>query len=258
MENPPTITIAAVLLCGGRVPTSLAVYCRHRALLRVNGQLLLSALLKTLQHTVQISECVVVAPADSLAELTELSALTAPAGEKLVETMQSGVQALSELPFTHYLFITGDIPLVTAEGMTAFLDACLASEAALCYPIIPRVACEKRFPGARRTYVKIREGVFTGGNAILCSVEHLPRVYEIVEALYTARKNPLQLASILGWSTVARMLTGQLALPYLEAVASRLIKAPVRAIISNHAEIGFDIDKADDLAAVQRVMTPTG
>lgn len=258
MTNASSITIGAVLLCGGRVPPSLVAHCRHRALLRMNGQLLLSALLETLQNTAQISACVVVAPEDALLELKELPALTAPAGEKLIETMQVGIQALAEFQLTHYLFITGDIPLVTTEGMTGFINDCIVSEAALCYPIIPRESCEARFPGARRTYVKIREGIFTGGNAILCARENLPRVYEMVEALYSARKNPLQLASILGWSTVARMLTGQLTIPYLEAVASRLINAPVRAIISNHAEIGFDIDKADDLAAVQRMMDSTG
>lgn len=255
MKNSSSIIVGAVLLCGGKVPASLVSYCRHRALLRVNGQLLLSSLLNTLQNTPQISGCVVVAPEDALSELTELPAILSPAGDKLVETMRSGVQALSELPLTHILFVTGDIPLVTSQGMQVFLDDCFASEAALCYPIIPRQACEARFPGSYRTYVKIRDGVFTGGNAILCSCENLSAIYEIVEALYVARKNPLQLAKILGWSTVARMLTGQLTLSYLEKVASRLINAPVRAIITSHAEIGFDVDKEDDLRTVTRAMT---
>ena len=253
-----SIRIGAVLLCGGAVPPSLAGHCRHRALLRVQGRLLLALLLDTLRKSARVFDSVVVAPAEALAELEELTARTAPSGGKLVETMQAGVAVLAPMQPTHILFITGDIPLVTVEGLDGYLHASLASGAALSYPIIPKASCEQRFPGTRRTYVKIHEGVFTGGNAILCSQQHLPQVYALVEDLYAARKNPLKLAHILGWPTVLRMLTGQLTLPYLEAVASRLLAAPVRAIITESAEIGFDIDKAEDLTAVERALASCG
>ncbi|MHB9132137.1 MAG: NTP transferase domain-containing protein [Armatimonadota bacterium] len=246
--------IGAVVLAGGNVPAPLAHLCTHRALLNIRGRNILEYLLEALHGVSAILATAVVAPEGALAELDHLEAIKVPSGETLVENMQRGSQALAEHQVTHFLFITGDVPLVTAEGIQSYLEDSISSGAALTYPIIPKLASEKRFPSAKRTYVRIREGIFTGGNAIFTTARTLDHKHALIQSLYAARKEPLKLARLLGWSTILRLVTGTLTLPYLEAVAQRILGAPVRAIVTKYAEIGFDVDKAEDLAAVEKAV----
>ena len=60
------------------------------------------------------------------------------------------------------------------------------------------------------------------------------------------------MAKILGFSTIIKMLFGKLTIKGLEDVASRAIGAPVKAIISDDAGLGFDIDKPEDLETASR------
>jgi len=246
-----TPCIGAVVLAGGRVPASLAHLCRHRALLHIHGRVMVDYVADALQRAPSIRGIVTVAPAEALSELAHLPGQQLAAGDTLVTNMQLGARALDTIHPTHLLFITGDLPLITVEGIEQYIAASLASSAALTYPIIPRAASETRFPGAKRTYVRIHEGTFTGGNAICTDAHLLDDKHALIQSLYAARKQPLRLANILGWGTVWRLLLGSLTLPYLEAVATRILDAPVRAIITPYAEMGFDVDKPEDLAAVE-------
>lgn len=249
--------IGAVILAGGNVPATLSSYCAYRALLHVNGHLLLEYLLEALQAIPAVTRIAIVAPAETLEALAALPGEKVAASETLIDNMRRGAAALDGERITHNLFITGDVPLVTSEGIEDFLRASIDSGAALAYPIIPKAVSERRFPGARRTYVRLREGAFTGGNAILTSAHLLDDIYPIVQELYLARKNPLKLARIFGWPVFLHLLFGTLTLTYMESVAGRILQAPVRAIVTRFAEIGFDVDKAEDLAAVERAWTET-
>ncbi len=246
-----TSRIGAVVLAGGRVPASLASLCTHRGLLRLNGRYMLEYLVRALLASPSINGISVVSAPEVLEALPEMSYVKVSEGASLVENMLRGGRALADKQPSHLLFITGDIPLITAEGIEHYLAASLQSGAAFTYPIISRVVCEERFPGTHRTYVRIKEGTFTGGNAVFSTANLLDDKRDLIQGLYSARKQPFKLAQILGWGAVLRMLTGTLTLPYLEAVATRILAAPVRAIISPFAEIGFDVDKPADLHAVE-------
>lgn len=246
--------IGAVILAGGQVPSSLRQYCSSRAQLRVNNKYLLDYLLTALQSAPSIAQMVLVAPATSLEELQHLPGIHIATGHTLVENMQRGAEALAPYMVTHLLFITGDIPLITAEAIEDYLQASLNSGASLTYPIIPKECSEGLVPGAKRTYVHIRDGIFTGGNVVFTQSDFLTNKQTLIQSLYQARKNPLKLAGILGVTTIFRLLIGTLTLSYLEAVATRIMGAPIRAIITRHAEIGFDVDKVADLIATEQIL----
>ncbi len=245
--------IIAVVLAGGRVPAPLAPYCTHRALLRIDGRYMLEYVVQALRQAPSVQGIAVVSAPEVLAALPESPCVLVPEGDSLVENMQRGARALAELHPSHLLFITGDIPLITPEAIEHYLAASLQSGAALTYPIITRAVCVTGVPTAKRTYVRIREGTFTGGNAIFTTANLLDDKQALIQDLYRARKEIWRLANILGWSTVLRMLTGTLTLPYLESVGTRILAAPVRAIISPFAEIGFDVDKPEDIQSVEHV-----
>ncbi|MEI7834415.1 MAG: hypothetical protein WCJ56_14605, partial [bacterium] len=87
--------------------------------------------------------------------------------------------------------------------------------------------------------------------AVFAGADFFTDKQQLIEDVYNARKAPLKLVGLLGWGTLARFLAGTADLATLEQVASRILHAPARAIISHHAELGFDVDKPEDLAAVE-------
>lgn len=172
----------------------------------------------------------------------------------LLSNLEAGVEALSArglAPGERVIVATADIPLVTPAHLADVLDTA-PGDAALVYPVVQREACEAAFPGVQRTYARLREGSFTGGNVFLLDPrlvgEFLPRLRGVLDA----RKAPLRLAALIGPGTLLRLLARRLTVPALEAKVSVILGVKARALITGHAAIGTDVDKDADLALAER------
>lgn len=107
----------------------------------------------------------------------------------------------------------------------------------------------------RRTSLRVREGCFTGGNAMVVRPAFLARNVPLLESTFAARKQPLRLAGMVGWDLVFRallspVLPGLLPLSLLEERVGRLVGGRVAALEIPYPEIGADIDKPEDLAGI--------
>jgi GTP:adenosylcobinamide-phosphate guanylyltransferase len=230
-----THVVDAVVLAGGvdtgDIATELGVV--HRPLLAVGGRPIVARVLSALRGASRIGKVALVAPSPvQAAAPADAVDARVEAGDSFVDNMARGVEAI--IPGSdHLLVITGDLPLITPAAIDDFVRRSLASCAALCYSIIPKEASERQFPGGRRTYVRLREGAFTG-------------------------KHPLKMASVLGIGFIAGLLTHRLTLPYIEARIGAVIGGRAAAIISTYAELGFDVDKLDDLYLCRRVAASSG
>ncbi|MCA9791718.1 MAG: hypothetical protein KC910_07980, partial [Candidatus Eremiobacteraeota bacterium] len=72
-------------------------------------------------------------------------------------------------------------------------------------------------------------------------------------ALTYARKNPLKLASLLGWGTIASFLLRRLTITAAEQAVGRLLGGLTCAgIESPYAEVAFNIDDQISLAEARR------
>lgn len=247
--------VDAVVLAGGveRGPLAAQTGVLHRALLEVGGEPIVRRLAAALRGSVEVDRVALVAPPPVQAEVgDEAVDFRVPAGDSFVENIVNGVSA-SDPGNESVLVVTGDLPFLTPEAVNDFVRQSLASGAEVTYAIIPRESCERRFPGGHRTYVRLREGTFTGGNAVMLSRGFVARQRELLGRLYASRKNPLRLAGLLGVPFIVGLLTHRLRLPQLEARAAALVGARVAAIITAFADIGFDVDKPEDLALARRV-----
>lgn len=149
------------------------------------------------------------------------------------------------------LFVTSDIPWMTAPIVEAFLEKA-PHDVDVVYPIIPKEVAETRFPGTKRTYVRLREGVYTGGNLFLAKTAALPRLKERAETLLAHRKSPLTLARDVGVGLLIRLLLGRLSVHQVEQRVGGLLGISGRALIFPYAEAGVDVDKPEDLAMAER------
>lgn len=173
-------------------------------------------------------------------------------GADLMENVRRGIAALdqSAAGVERVLLITGDVPLISGPMLDRFLSAC-PEQADLCYPVVRRRDMEGRFPGAVRTYVRLRDGAFTGGNALLVRTASLDTALAWGQRLYGARKQPWRLAWMFGPGILWRVATRRATVDELEARLSALIGLAGRAIVTQDAEIALDVDKPADYRLVE-------
>jgi len=194
-----------------------------------------------------IERVVAVAP-----EGAELDADVVPAGGSIVDNFRRGARLL---PDDEILLAAGDAPLITGDALGRFVAACRHAGLAFGYPIVPRDACEAAFPGARRTYVHLRDGWFTGGNCFYLAPAAVAPALAWLERVYEARKKPLQLARLLGVGFVLRLALGRASVADAERLGQRLLGLPAGAVVcSADPGIGVDVDKPADFRLAERVL----
>jgi len=254
------MAIDAVVLAGGvdRGEIAARTGVAHRPLLEVGGRPIIQWELAALRGSAHIARVAVVAPeaVQSVVDEAGVDVRVTDTGSFLGNVV-AGIAALAGAG-KHVMLLTGDLPLVTAEALNDLVDQSLASGADACYPIIPRESCERWFPGGRRTYVRLREGAFTGGNGVVVTREFVETRKELIARLYSSRKNPVKLAAMLGLGFVFGLITGRLSLRQLEARAGKMVRARVAAVISSFPELGFDVDKLADLEVARQTASKEG
>ncbi len=160
----------------------------------------------------------------------------------LLANLEAGIHAVQG---EKVLVATGDMPFLTAEAVRWILQN--TPQAGFVYSIIAQKTIEERFPRMRRTYARIREGSFTGGNIVLIDKKLFFTALPLLKRALKLRKNPLALAQMIGFGTLLRVLLGRADIAGLEAKVSQIIGVPARALMTPYAEVGVDIDKEEDL-----------
>jgi GTP:adenosylcobinamide-phosphate guanylyltransferase len=247
--------VDAVVLAGGEDRGEIAAETGilHRPLLEVGGRPIVQRVLAALRGAISVDRVILVAPEPVQRVVGEEAVdVRVDAGDSFVDNILNGVEAAAAT-VDSVLIISGDLPLISPAAIDDLVHQAEAVRADLTYPIIPKESCERAFPGGRRTYVKVREGVYTGGNGVVAARDFMSLRRELIEGLYQSRKNPVKLATMFGLRFVVGLLLGRLALPQLQERAGKIVAARVAAVISTYAELGFDVDKIADLNIARQV-----
>lgn len=190
------------------------------------------------------------------ADLAGSGAVVVPPGERVTVSLRAALDAAGLPPGAprDLVIATGDAPLLTAAAIRHLLEQARHRHLALAYPIVRRADCEAQFPGVRRTYVRFRDGTFTGGNCFYLRGDLVSRALALLEGFYADRKRPLRLAGLLGWRLLVGLWLGTARLADAEAAASRLLGQAVGAVVADDPRIAFDVDRPEDLAVVRAVL----
>jgi molybdopterin-guanine dinucleotide biosynthesis protein A len=255
---PPPERVPIVVLAGGKASMEMeaATGVNNRALIEVGGKPMLLRVVEALRDSEHCGEITVVGKVPPSDFYTRL-----PDKGDFVSNAVSGAVAYGDAPFV--LICTCDLPFLTGEAVTDFVTAALEkaaqSGASVIYPVVPVGRCYQRFPGLKRTALKLKEAHFTGGNMMLTRPQFIISQRQRIADAYRARKSPLRLANMLGWDMILRLLVSQtlmphvLTLPLLEKRISQLIAGPARVFVSAYPEIATDLDKPSDYTAVVNI-----
>ncbi len=175
---------------------------------------------------------------------------TVPPGTTFLESVLAGLGASVN---DQLLYITIDMPFIHKEAVNGFIDECLKASTlqdSICYPIVKLGKELDRFPPIPRTSIKIKEGVYTGGNLALVSKENLKKSFPLIEQAYQNRKSPLALAKMAGVEMLSRLIFSKiypsiLSQSYIEKKTSSILGTQTKLIPTKYTEIGIDVDNLE-------------
>lgn len=248
------LNVDAIILAGAlnNGPLRQVSPAKYEAAIEIDGRPMLEYVIAALRNVSAVQRIVVVGDPSLIDERLKgmVFQVVAP-GESLMDSLINGVQALQAKE--PVLVMTGDIPLISGEALEDFIDRCRAISGDVYYSFVSRESSEKKYPGVERTYVKLKEGVFTGGNVVLLSQrvvrDHLP----MLKKAASLRKKPVQLCLMLGWKFLLKLIMGHLKIAEIEGRIFSQFHFKAVGVISPYPEIGIDVDKPSDLKLVQRV-----
>ena len=225
----------------------------YEALLPLGKKVMVEYVVEALLHSSRVGHVVVVGPAEELnLRMTDPRITVTGIAGDVIENLVAG---LNMLPGEErVLIVTSDVPLLTPAAVDSFIELCGDMSGDVYYPVIPKTTVEKRFANIKRTYVSLKEGMFTGGNLFLLNPAIIQRCTEFGKKLFSLRKSPIRLCQVIGFSFLLRYVLGRLSLEDVREKASRLLGVRGEVVVSQNPEIGLDVDKPGDLKLVRNIL----
>ncbi len=260
--------LAVVITAGGRIAraeflsSSLPEVCaaaeecpgegRHvliKALLKTGGRTLLETVLDAVRATGLAERTIIVGSAELQHWLNPPQEALVPELWEAHKNLIAGLEAVKEYP--RALYLTSDLPFVTAEAIQRFVDAC-PPDVQLCYAIARREAFDARFPDSPSTCARLRDGEFVAGCAMMVEPAALLARAEWIRQVAERRKSLWQLAMLAGWHVLWKYATRQLRVADVERRAEQLLGTRCRAVECD-PELAYDIDTPQEYAYAWRL-----
>jgi len=169
---------------------------------------------------------------------------------KMVENLQAGAKKAREInnKAEYVLIVSSDIPAINGEMVDWVVKTAMETKVDIYYNVVPREVMEKRFPGSKRTYTRLKDMEVCGGDM---NVGRLKLIINDDTALWekitNSRKSPLKQAALIGFDTAFLLLTGKLSLQKAETNIMTRLNITGKAIVCPYAEVGMDVDKPHQL-----------
>jgi CTP:molybdopterin cytidylyltransferase MocA len=234
---------------------------RNKALLPIGGVPMVQWVLDALGGADCIRRMVVVGLDPDSAGLEARKPLTyLPNQGSMIGNVQAGAKCVLEqdAQARHVLVVSSDIPTITAEMVDWNVKTSLETDHEAYYSLIPAAEMERRFPGSRRSFFRLKEGRFSGSDMNVFQTALVGHYHPAWQAIVEARKNVFKQAGLVGVDTLLLMLLGQMSIAgALERVRKRL-GLRGRAFISRYPETGMDVDKPHQYELVKRDLEARG
>jgi len=250
-------SVAAVVLAGGNADPRLAPGLPSKAFLTIGGRPLVVNVVDALRGSPSVARIIVAGPR-ALEGIfqgeIQVIATDGPQWENILAALT--LVRSADL----VLAIASDLPLVQSTTIEALVGEC-SGGAAFYYPFVSRAAIETRFPGARKTYIKLQEGAFCGGCAAVFDPKMAERFRQFAQRWNPVRMRPWRLwTSILGPRMLLRLAVGRLSLSQAETHLRRVTGIRGRAVILDAPDLALDVDDEPDLAFARAVLerSPAG
>jgi molybdopterin-guanine dinucleotide biosynthesis protein A len=243
--------INAIILAGDSKKGLVQEGVENKALLPINGKPMVEYVVDALRNSHLIGKISITGPVDLLkGHLGDKVDFYMESKESMFDNIKEGMKPFADDKAV--LLVTSDIPMITGTMITDFIQRCIRQGGDFCYPIVEKRLNEERFPGVERTYVRLKEGTYTGGNIIYFNPAVIERCEAFAQKVIEFRKQPLKTGRLLGLKFLVGLLLGLLTIPKVEERFCKLLDIQASAVITPYPEIGNDVDKPSDVEMVMQ------
>ena len=259
----PKARYSALVLAGQRPtgdPVAEAVGVSHKCLVPVAGVAMLVRVVEALAESravdliaVSIEEPKLVDALAPLAPLIKQGKLVVlPSKESPSSSALSAVETLAN--HVPWIITTADHALLTGELVDSFIAAAEIPETDIAVGLTPASVLISAFPDARRTFLRFRDGQYTGSNLFALLTPSSYEALRFWRRIEQERKRPWRLAGAFGIGNLLAYLLRRVTLENAMERASRVVQVRARAVITPVAEAGIDVDKSSDLTLVEDIL----
>jgi GTP:adenosylcobinamide-phosphate guanylyltransferase len=243
--------VNAVILAGDRGEDG-----NSKALIKISSKYMVEYVIESLRNSGCVNKLYIVGDETLRSKVGGLAdGWVKPCGS-ILDNVRGSVEAMGDYE-NPCIIATSDIPMVKGEAIRDFVERCENKSIDIGYPIIDKKLNDEKYPDVKRTYVKLKEGTFTGGNIIYFNPRIVDNCTRKAEQLVEYRKNPLKMGRVLGFTFLVRLLMGNLPISKVEDKIQKMFNVRGSAILTDFPEIGNDVDKPSDLEFVNKHMDIT-
>jgi hypothetical protein len=162
--------------------------------------------------------------------------------------------ALCEDPATPWplLVTTADHALLDVGIIDEFCAAAAGADVAI--GVVERDLLMRRFPNAKRTWLKFRGGAYTGANLFALGSPKVASAIRMWRSAEQGRKKGWRLISLLGPVVLAGTALRLLDLDNVLSRVGRKLSLTVKAVRLANPLAGVDVDKAADHALAEAIL----
>lgn len=225
-----------------------------KAILDVAGKPMIQWVLDAIGNAPSITNVVIIGLEESTVVTCTKPVHFVPNQGDMLSNIRIGVSKVIDInpDADQVLVVSSDIPAITAEMIEWAIESASETDHDFYYNIILKEVMESRFPGSKRSYVRLTDGEVCGADMNIVRADAVAGNDELWNRLIGARKNALKQASMVGFKPLLLLLTHRFSLERDVPMVSNKLGIKARAILCPYAEIGMDIDKPYQLDILQK------
>lgn len=250
----------AILLAGSRPggdPFAEAYGERFKARIPIAGEAMIARMVRTLAAVDRIGRILILSQEPEAVVAGDLGWI---ADHPKVRLHVSGmgisrsIEAVAGRPEAPWpvLIATADHPLLLPADVDAFIDGVGDTDVAVA--MVPARVLLAAYPENKRTWLRFRDGGFTGANLFALTGPAVVPALELWAGAEQDRKAARKLMMRFGPCLALRALTRTITLADALATAGRRLGFRVKPVLLDRAEAGIDVDKASDYDLVAGIL----
>ncbi len=229
----------------------------YKVLIDINGKPMIQWVLDALSEAKKIDRVIITGlPPDTPLNYKRKLTIIKNQGDLFDNIRAGSVELLKQNPNCRQaIMVSGDVPGVQGHMLDWMVENVEKDDLDFYYTVVEKSVVERTFPGAKRTYTRLKDVEVCGGDVIGFRPSFLVNLNTRFHKLIEARKSVIKQASMLGFDTLILMFLHLISLKQAEQrVASRL-HVTGRVFLSPFAEVGMDVDKTFQLELVKEYLT---
>lgn len=245
----------ALVLAGQRPgetdPAAAYAGVAHKALIELEGRTLLARVISALDDAgagriaVACDHPQVIAEVDRLGRGADRQPTAGGPSQSVADA--------AEVLGTPLLITTADHALLRGEWVARFL-ADIPPDTDVAVLLAPEADVRAAAPNTKRTYLKFRDGRYSGCNLFLLKTPQALKVVEVWRRVEAHRKQPWKIALMLGPVSLIAYALGLLTLDATVARLGRLAGVKAVAVRTPYGLAAVDVDKPADLDLVRDLL----